>query len=407
MDIDRIMDVVREVAPAGSKVSISIRPPRKPKPNWEMRIIGPDKRDRVVSLLTPDKKRAKAIEAEVRTRFDRLAIEGIVPKATSDYISEWLEMKEKELRIRSYCKYRQVLEKVKPFLAAEVHRITRQHIERYRDWLVREEYKPKSINEELTILRQLFDKAKLLGYAKENPVEHVKRMKVPPSDVEPYTDEEIDAIFEELDRRVREGSIKRCREAWGVYMEIFFALFYTGLRVSDAIMLSWENVGDLKFATINIPHQVKTHKPVQIRIPTDYVERLRALQQKHRLDGRGTLKGPIYTNTKGSSVEYQHLDSAIRIVLKAIGLKKKSPIHSFRHTVARRLLDAGMPVHEVANQLGDTVETIVRNYVKPAVPTRAAVDAAFGVGSRTGHVNMDEMAGLAVVHGIQEIPHTS
>ena len=137
------------------------------------------------------------------------------------------------------------------------------------------------------------------------------------------------------------------------------------------------------------------------------MERLRTIQQRYKIDGRGALKGLIYTNTNGSPVEYQHLDRAIRIVLKTVGLKKKSPIHSFRHTVAMRLLAAGMPVNEVANQLGDTVETVVRNYIKPVVPTRDAVDAAFGFGSSTGHVNMDDMAGLAVVHGHPEKPPQS
>lgn len=250
----------------------------------------------------------------------------------------------------------------------------------------------------------MFDKAKFLGYAKENPVEAVKRMKVPPSDIEPYTDEESLLIFAELERRSQEGRRALSTDAWDVYKELFYCMFYTGLRVSDAIMLSWENVGDLKFTTINV-RQTNTDKLAQIRIPLDYVERLRALQQRHRLESRGELKGLIYTNTNGSSVEYQHLDRAIRIVLKAVGLKKKSPIHSFRHTVVMKHIATRMPVNEVAALLGDTVETIVRNYVRPIVPTRAAVDAAFGVESRTGHANMDETAGLAVVHRDPETPH--
>ena len=142
------------------------------------------------------------------------------------------------MRARSYSKYRQVIDKAQPFLAAEMHRTSRQNIERYRDWLVRENYAAKTINEELTILRQVFDKAKFLGYSRENPVEGVKRMKVPSSDVEPYTPEELAPIFAELERRACVGRDGRSTEAWSVYMELFYAMYYTGLRVSDAIMLS-------------------------------------------------------------------------------------------------------------------------------------------------------------------------
>ncbi|MFA6448969.1 MAG: site-specific integrase [bacterium] len=252
----------------------------------------------------------------------------------------------------------------------------------------------------------MFDKARVLGYAKDNPVEDVSRVKVPASNITPYTDDDVSLIFNELERREREGRDDRSTVAWGVYKELFYCMFYTGMRVSDAIKLSWEHVGDLKFATINI-RQTKTSKYAQIRIPTAFVERLHSLQKRKQLQGHATIKGLIYVNTNGSPVEYQHLDRAIRIVLKSIGLNKKSPIHSFRHTVAKRLLDAKMPVHEVANQLGDTVETIVRNYVRPTVPSRALVDAAFEVGSRTGHANMQETVVLEVVRETTETPHES
>lgn len=49
---------------------------------------------------------------------------------------------------------------------------------------------------------------------------------------------------------------------------------------------------------------------------------------------------------------------------------------------AVRLLSAGVPIHEVANQLGDTVETVVRNYVQPTAPGQSLIDAAYSVCSR-------------------------
>ena len=52
-------------------------------------------------------------------------------------------------------------------------------------------------------------------------------------------------------------------------------------------------------------------------------------------------------------------------------------------------------------------EMAVRNYVRPTVPTLAAVDAAYGVGSHTGHANMDDMAGFSVVRGDPEKPPKS
>ena len=54
-----------------------------------------------------------------------------------------------------------------------------------------------------------------------------------------------------------------------------------------------------------------------------------------------------------------------------------------------------MAPNAVASQLGDTVETIVRTYVRPTVPSQDLVDAAYGAGSQKGHTNMQEMEGFA------------
>ena len=63
------------------------------------------------------------------------------------------------------------------------------------------------------------------------------------------------------------------------------------------------------------------------------------MELRQRLIAEGCKpEGLVYRNTNGSPVEYQHLDRAIRIILKSCGIQKKSPIHSFRHTVAMRLL---------------------------------------------------------------------
>ena len=94
MNIDGIVYAVREFA-RGDDISFSIRK-KKSQANWKLRIFGPDKREKLISLGTPDKKIARDIEAEVRSRLNRVEISGILPYPTERLFDEWLMTKEKE-----------------------------------------------------------------------------------------------------------------------------------------------------------------------------------------------------------------------------------------------------------------------------------------------------------------------
>ncbi len=395
-NIDRIVAEIRRCA-SGEHVSFSLFK-RKQKPNYYIRIYRSDGR-KEISLGTPDKKLAKVIEAEIRSRFMKASFEGIIPHSTREFFDEWLAVKEREIKLGSYKKYRVVLDKAISILPSEVHRVSRQHIEQYKQLLTRDGYAPKTIYEELSVLQAAFENARHLGYTNSNPVEAVQKpSKNALEPVEAYKPEEIEAIFTELERRATEPEGHRDVAAWRTYMELFYCMYYTGMRVSDARKLLWDEVS-LHFGTMRFI-QTKTGKDTIIRIPTPYIERLRAL--KPIAPAPGSL---VYIGTTGKMVTYNSLDKAIRSVLQTCGLRKKSPIHSFRHTAAMKLIATpGMQPHEVANQLGDTVETIVRTYVKPVMPERAALDAAYMTGSPKGHPKLEDMEGFAVAHGTPELP---
>lgn len=64
-------------------------------------------------------------------------------------------------------------------------------------------------------------------------------------------------------------------------------------------------------------------------------------------------------------------------------------------------------MNEIAQQLGDSVETVVRNYVKPMMPSQASIDSVFHNGSSNGSRNTGETRGregyqVGVVDGAPE-----
>lgn len=384
VDIDNIVSEVKRFS-GGEEVSISLHK-RKETTIWKLRIYASNRRNKVISLNTDDKRKAQAIEGEIRSRLHSHSLNGITPYSTIRYLEEWLALKEKEISNGSFKRYRTIIDKVTPFLPHQIHLVKQSHIEQYKAWMTREGYQPRSIILELNTLKQIFKNAVSMGYSIHNPVEPVKNPKKPVTMVEPYTDKELALIFQEFDRRVEsEHREQKCVIAWSAYREIFYCLYYTGLRISDVLSLKWENIGT-NFSTI-VLKQEKTKKPVYIRIPSDFKERFTLISHMQ------LIPSPfVFVNSAGKQVSYTQVDKAIRAVLKTCGFEKRSPIHSFRHTVALRLLDSGIPVHQVANQLGDTVETIVRNYVKPKTLELSLIDAAYSQVSRKCHADTAEIA---------------
>lgn len=370
MDIESIINEIRNFAD-GRKVSFNLYRDKR-RTNWFIRLCC-NGRYKLVGLETADKKTAREIHAAIMTRFRDMQAAGVIIYKTDAAFSEWLELKESALAPRSYARYRAVLDKAAPFMPKHCHEITVNHVERYRDYLTREKYAARTISVELTVLSEAFKKFMRFGYMKNNPADMVERPKRRAAAVVHYSQTELDAIFSELERRARAEQIERIGDAWRIYAEVFYALFYTGARVGDILALQWESV-NLPFNLISF-NQGKTDKAVHIRVPGAFRQRLERLAAEA---GR-KQSGHVFRNTTGNAVRYQDIDRAIRVVLKSCGLTKKSPVHSFRHTAAMRLLGAGVPVHEVAAQLGDTIETIVRAYLQPQAMTQSAVDRAFEV----------------------------
>jgi integrase len=55
--------------------------------------------------------------------------------------------------------------------------------------------------------------------------------------------------------------------------------------------------------------------------------------------------------------------ASFETLVKASGLKDVTP-HVLRHTWATRAAQAGVPMREIADWLGDTIQTVERHYYK-------------------------------------------
>lgn len=107
-----------------------------------------------------------------------------------------------------------------------IHTITTQEIDSCMSKMLDNGLKPKSLNNVLMLLKQIFKYAMNEGYITKNPSLKVEFLKVPQSDVKYFTDEEI-------------RSLLNTNKFEAIYPVIVFAL-NTGARIGEIFGLCWD-----------------------------------------------------------------------------------------------------------------------------------------------------------------------
>lgn len=193
-------------------------------------------------------------------------------------------------------------------------------------------------------------RAAIPQYLSENPMRRIKLPKAGDTPPKAWRQDEVDRLLAASEGRVH--------EAW-----LLFSLG-TGVRLGEARALRWEDI-DLAAATATISASLdnakntrgptKTRKTRVIDIPDDVLPVLKA-QRMRQKPGEQLVFGhdgrAYAASTYRSWLKFRCRDAGIRVL----------PPHSLRHTCASLAFDAGVPVQDIARQLGHTVEMCQRVY---------------------------------------------
>jgi len=155
--------------------------------------------------------------------------------------------------------------------------------------------------------------------------------------------------------------------------EIITFAINTGLRQSEILNLSWENV-DLFRKTLTILEQKNRGKdtlPLNSQV-------LDILKARHKV--RSIKSSRVFFNNEGETRDASNLRRAFNIALKKAGIQK-CRFHDLRHTFATRLVQSGIDLYKVQKllrhkspimtqryahhypeSLRDGVETLDKNY---------------------------------------------
>ena len=173
--------------------------------------------------------------------------------------------------------------------------------------------------------------------------------------------------------------------AGGVERVLYTVALLTGMRAGELLGLQR---GDLDFErrVIHIRRsvwrrRVQTPKSRHSMRPVPMPEALAAVLQEHLTKQAPNSEGWLFANRKGKPMDAEHVvDRRLHPLLDALGMARCG-LHAFRHTHCSLLVDAGVPVKVVQEQMrhGD-VRTTMEVYAHAAVHAqRGAVEKVAAV----------------------------
>jgi len=287
-----------------------------------------------------------------------------------EFAEVWFLEKQPEWRNSYITNIRQTMDKylLPTFGAKPLDTITKADILSFRSDLVRQDglkgrkLSPSRINHILTPVRQILTEASD-RYSFQTPYRNIKPIKVPRSDVEPFTLQEVKLILDHI------------REDFRAYYTV---RFFAGLRTAEIDGLPWDSV-DLERRQILVKQAIVNGEVVPTKTDGSYrtvdmsgpVYQAMAEQQK-------ATKGQAYVFCNGAGQPLRHNDVTKKVwypILNLLGLKKRRPYQT-RHTAATLWLAAGENPEWIARQMGHSNTKMLFEVYSRYVPNLTRKDGS-------------------------------
>ena len=253
-----------------------------------------------------------------------------MPWVTANNSKRWIERKDEIYRLY-----------FKPaFADRRLKDITRQHIETYMRERLQAGAAPATVNRDIAVLKHALGKAVEWGLLGTNPAKGIKLFKEKDDAWNVIPEDEWERIYNSLPNEKK---------------PLFAFLWYTGVRLSNAIYLKWEHV-NLKEGYIRIPASyTKQKKELILPIP-DYLVSIFGHQKRRFPDS-----AYVFPSRSGTPFNRSNIRRAWVSALKKAGINKHYRIHDIRHSFGARAVRAGVDVRVIKELLGhQTFEMVLR-----------------------------------------------
>ncbi len=263
-----------------------------------------------------------------------------------EFAEVWFLEKQPEWRNSYISNIRQTMDKylLPAFGGKPLNTITKADILAFRSDLVLQnglkgrKLSPSRINHILTPVRQILTEASD-RYNFQTPYRNIKPIKVPRSDVEPFTLEQVRLILDHIRKD---------------FKSYYTVRFFAGLRTAEIDGLPWDAV-DLNRRQILVRQAIVNREIVPTKTDGSYrtVDMSEPVYQAMLKQQKAT-RGQTYVFCNAAGQPLRHNDVTKKVwypILNLLGLAKRRPYQT-RHTAATLWLAAGENPEWIARQMG-------------------------------------------------------
>lgn len=298
-----------------------------------------------------DKKTAELALKDIEVKLARNNVGFEAFNAHSDkidpFFKEYLRYVKTNLRQETYIKYQAIINVITPFLQKRnISKLSQLSPALFEDFKRerRTTVKTNTINNNIRMLKAMFNLAVKWGYMKENPAEDTKFLEI--TDAVPIrilTKEEIDRF------------LKNCSKQ---YYAIFYTFLATGMRKGELCNLEWSDI-DFKKRIIYIRKKkdfLPKSKERQIPISPKLYDLLRESPRKSNY---------VFPNDDGFRYPKNKLRRKMIKIAHISNIKGLTRTHNLRHNFATHLIMKGVDLPTVQKLLGhaDIKTTMVYTHI--------------------------------------------
>ena len=251
----------------------------------------------------------------------------------------------------------------------EVGHITKGDILKFRSSLAKvqnrakEGLSPDRINHIMTPLRMILNEA-ADRYNFNTPYVGIKPLKVPKSDIDPFSLEEISLFLS----KVRPD-----------FRNYYMVRFFTGMRTAEIDGLKWPFV-DLEKGLIRIRETLVNGYVETTKTPesTRDIQMSRPVLEamKAQFELTGAKDGLVFCSREGFPIHRRNLMNRIWYpTLRRLGLKRRKPYQT-RHTTATLWLAAGENPEWIARQMGHSTTRMLFTVYSRYIPNLTRQDGS-------------------------------
>ena len=238
-----------------------------------------------------------------------------------------------------------------------IHRITSNDI---KELIIDADYKTtKTLNNCLIPLRGVFNAAIENGYITENPIQHIKNKKVQIDIPDPFSRDEMNALLNWLNVNLKDKD--------HFYYWYYELAFWCGCRPSELIALRWSDIdwfnGTMRINKSRVrgheKNVTKTHTAREVYLNDRSKEALNAIK------GLKLHNDYVMICPETNEPFFNEKPPRNRLVeaMKSCMIRHR-PAYNARHTYATMLLMDGVNPVFVADQLGHSLQMLIKRYAK-------------------------------------------